>query len=121
MRFTIPFRMFFDVDRHKFDTCTYYLRGIIVRDSMVKTIVSVSKKNNSVWRMYFYDFNDSDEYVFQSKRINRLLVWFYKLQKQKLCSDICMICQKEFKFYKKRFESSPDGCSECMPEEYPEY
>ena len=86
---------------------------------MTKTIVSVSKKNNSVWRMYFYDHNDSGEYIFQSKRINSLLVWFYKLQK--LCSDICMICQKEFKFYKKRFESRVDCCAECSPEEYAEY
>ena len=68
--------------------------------------------------MYFYDFNDDNEYKFQSKRINPLLVWFYKLQKQKLCSDICMICNNEFKFYKKRFESIPDVCFECDPSEY---
>ena len=68
--------------------------------------------------MYFYDFNDDNEYKFQSKRINSLLVWFYKLQKQKLCSDICMICNNEFKFYKKRFESIPDVCFECDPSEY---
>ena len=88
---------------------------------MSKTIVSVSKKDNSVWRMYFYDFNDDNEYKFQTKKINRLLVWFYKLQKQKLFSEICMICQKDFKYYKKRFESRMDCCSECCPEEYPEY
>ena len=85
---------------------------------MSKCIVSVSKKNNSVWRMYFYDFNDDNEYKFQSKRINRLLVWFYKLQKQKLCNDICMICGKEYKFYKKRFGDTPDICYECEPDEY---
>ena len=78
----------------------------------------MSKKNNSVWRVYFYDYNDSGDYVFQTKRINFLLVWFYKLQKQKLCSDICMICNNEFKFYKKRFESIPDVCFECDPSEY---
>ena len=83
---------------------------------MTKIIVSVSKKNNSVWRMYFYDQNDDGQWIFQSKRINSLLVWFYKLQKQKLCNDICIICGNEFKFYKKRFESSADVCYEC--EEY---
>ena len=83
---------------------------------MSKTIVSVSKKNNSVWRMYFYDQNDDGQWIFQSKRINSLLVWFYKLQKQKLCNDICIICGNEFKFYKKRFEGSADVCYEC--EEY---
>ena len=85
---------------------------------MSKTIVSVSKKNNSVWRMYFYDFNDDNQRVFQTKKINRLLVWFYKLQKQKLCNDICMICQEPFKFYKSRFESRVDCCFECDPSEY---
>ena len=87
---------------------------------MSKTIVSVSKKNNSVWRMYFYELEDN-EYKFQTKRINRLLVWFYKLQKQKLCSDICIICNREFKFYKKRFENRIDVCFECEPSEYQEY
>ena len=69
---------------------------------MSKTIDSVSKKGNSVWRMYFYDINEDNEWKFYTKRINPLLVWFYKLQKQKLCNDICMICGNEFKFYKKR-------------------
>jgi len=85
---------------------------------MSKTIVSVSKKNNSVWRMYFYDQNDDGQWIFQSKRINSLLVWFYKLQKQKLCNDICMICGNEYKFYKKRFGDTPDICYECEPDEY---
>ena len=83
---------------------------------MSKTIVSVSKKNNSVWRMYFYDQNDDGQWIFQSKRINSLLVWFYKLQK--LCNDICMICGNEYKFYKKRFGDTPDICYECEPDEY---
>jgi len=85
---------------------------------MQKVIVSVSKKNNSVWRVYFYDHNDSGDYTFQTKRINFLLVWFYKLQKQKLCNEICIICDKQFKYYKKRFESRVDCCAECSPEEY---
>ena len=85
---------------------------------MSKTIVSVSKKNNSVWRMYFYDQNDDGQWKFYTKRINFLLVWFYKLQNQKLCNDICVICDKQFQFYKKRFESGIDVCYECEPDEY---
>ncbi len=88
---------------------------------MKKTIVSVSKKNNSVWRVYFYDRDDSGHWSFQTKRINPLLVWFYKLQKEKLCTDICIICDRKFQYYKKRFESKMDCCAECCPEEYPEY
>ena len=53
---------------------------------------------------------------FLHKKINRLLVWFYKLQK--LCNDICMICGNEYKFYKKRFGDTPDICYECEPDEY---
>ena len=45
---------------------------------MQKYIVSVSKKNNSVWKIYFYDEN----FQIHSQRINPLLVWFYKLQKR---------------------------------------
>ena len=88
---------------------------------MSKTIVSVSKKHNSVWRMYFYDFNDDNEYKFQTKKINRLLVWFYKLQKQKLCTDICIICNNKFQFYKRKWESRIDVCFECDPSEYTDY
>ena len=88
---------------------------------MSKTIVSVSKKDNSVWRMYFYEQDEDFQWKFRTKRINRLLVWFYKLQKQKLCNDICIICDKQFKFYKKRFESPVDVCYECEPSEYREY
>ena len=85
---------------------------------MSKTIISVSKKNNSVWRMYFYELKEDNEWNFYIKKINRLLVWFYKLQKQKLCNDICMICGNEYKFYKKRFGDTPDICYECEPDEY---
>ena len=85
---------------------------------MQKVIVSVSKKNNSVWRVYFYDLNEDGQWSFQTKRINPLLVWFYKLQKQKLCNEICIICDKQFKYHKKRFESRIDCCFECCPEDY---
>ena len=84
---------------------------------MSKTIVSVSKKNNSVWRMYFYELNEDNEWNFYTKKINRLLVWFYKLQKQKLYNNICDLCGNEFKFYKKRFEKMPNECFACNPDQ----
>ena len=71
--------------------------------------------------MYFYDYNEDGKAFFGTKRINPLLVWFYKLQKQKLYNDICVICDKEFKFYKKRFESRIDVCYNCDPSEYTDY
>ena len=45
---------------------------------MQKYVVSVSKKNKSVWKIYFYDEN----FEIHSQRINPLLVWFYKLKKR---------------------------------------
>ena len=91
---------------------------VIVRDNMTKTIVSVSKKGNSVWRMYYYDIDDYDNtWKFFSEKINPLLVWFYKLKKQKLYNNICDICSNEFKFYKKRFEKMPDQCFKCDPDQ----
>ena len=45
---------------------------------MQKYVVSVSKKNKSVWKIYFYDEN----FQIHSQRINPLLVWFYKLKKR---------------------------------------
>ena len=85
---------------------------------MSKTIVSVSKKANSVWRMYFYEPNEDNEWNFYTKRINPLLVWFYRLKKQRLFSNVCDECLNEFKFYKKRFESMPNECFECNPDQF---
>ena len=65
--------------------------------------------------MYGYDYNEDDNLVLVAKKINPLLVWFYKLQKQKLCNNICDICFKEFRFYKSRFESMPNECFDCNP------
>ena len=85
---------------------------------MTKTIVSVSKKHNSVWRMYYYDIDDTDNtWKFFSEKINPLLVWFYKLKKSKVHNNICENCLKEFRFYKKRFEKMPDFCLECDPDQ----
>ena len=92
---------------------------IIVRDNMPKTIVSVSKKHNSVWRMYYYDIDDNDDtQKFYAEKINPLLVWYYKLRKKKKCNNICDICSKEFRFWKSRFDKMPDECFECNPDEY---
>ena len=85
---------------------------------MTKTIVSVSKKNNSVWRIYYYDIDEDDTWNFYTKRINPLLVWYYKLIKSKKMSNICDDCYEEFKFYKNRFSSIPNQCVNCDDEVY---
>ena len=85
---------------------------------MPKCIVSVSKKHNSVWRMYYYDIDDNDNtWKFYTEKINPMLVWYYKLKKQKLYNNICDICDNEWRFYKKRFEKMPNECFEYNPEQ----
>ena len=84
---------------------------------MTKTIISVSKKHNSVWRIYYLDTDDNDnKRKLYTEKINPHLVWYYKLKKQKLYNNICDICGNEWKFYKKRFEKMPDQCYECNPD-----
>ena len=83
---------------------------------MSKTIVSVSKKKNSVWRVYYYDIDEDNNWNFYTKRINPLLRWYYRLKKQRLFSNTCDECLNEFKFYKTRFEKIPDRCMDCDPD-----
>ena len=82
-----------------------------------KCIIGVSKKHNSVWRVYYRDFNEDDKLCLFTKKINPLLVWYYKLKKKKTCNNICDICYKEFRFYKGRFDKMPDICFECDPDQ----
>ena len=82
----------------------------------MKTVIGVSKKNNSVWRVYFQDIDEYDNKLkLYTKKINPLLVWFYKLKKSKVHNNICENCLKEFRFYKSRFDKMPDLCFECEP------
>ena len=81
----------------------------------MKCIIGVSKKHNSVWRVYYQDYNEDEKLCLFTKRINPLLVWFYKLKKSKLHNNICDICGNEFRFYKGRFEKTPSICFECEP------
>ena len=63
---------------------------------MQKYIVSVSKKNNSVWKSYFYILNDDGSWSFQSKRINPLLIWYYRLKKYHRKKGVCPSCSRVF-------------------------
>ena len=81
-----------------------------------KCIIGVSKKHNSVWRVYYQDYNDDGNLCLFTEKINPLLVWFYKLKKKKVCNNICDICNDEFRFHKGRFDKMPSVCPECDPE-----
>jgi len=83
-----------------------------------KCIIGVSKKHNSVWRMYYYDIDDNDNtWKLYTEKINPLLVWYYKLKKQKVYNNICENCGNEWSFRKKRFEKMPSECFECNPDQ----
>ncbi len=83
----------------------------------METIIGVSKKHNSIWRVYGYEYNEDENLVLVTKKINPLLVWFYKLKKSKIHNSICENCLKEFRFYKSRFDKMPNFCFECDPEQ----
>ena len=69
--------------------------------------------------MYYYDIDDTDDkWKFYTEKINPLLVWFYKLKKQKIHNNICNACGVEFRFRKKRLERMPGQCSECDPDKF---
>jgi len=59
---------------------------------MQKYIVSVSKKNNSIWKIYFYDEN----FEIHSQRINPLLIWYYKLIRRHRNQMYCTECNRKF-------------------------
>jgi len=83
----------------------------------MKIILGVSKKHNSVWRVYGYDYNEDENLVLVTEKINPLLVWYYKLKKQKVYNNICDICGNEWSFRKKRFEKMPNECFEYNPDQ----
>ena len=59
---------------------------------MQKYIVSVSKKNNSIWKIYFYDENVQ----IHSEKINPLLIWYYKLKRYHRKHAVCPGCDRRY-------------------------
>ena len=79
---------------------------------MQKYIVSVSKKNNSVWKIYFYDEN----FQIHSERINPLLIWYYKLRKRHRKTGVCPRCSNQFLFLT-NWHDKKMNCPICLDEE----
>ena len=66
----------------------------------MKIILSVSKKHNSIWKIYYNEYDDYEEkYIFKSERINRLLVPYYKLQKFHRRLVQCNECDRIFQVF----------------------
>ena len=87
---------------------------------LVKYIISVSKRHennhagvkNGTYMIYYYDEN----MILQSKRINPLLIWYYKLKKRHRKKGVCSECYRQFVFltnwYDKKIECP--YCSESI-------
>ena len=87
---------------------------------LVKYVISVSKRHennhagvkNGTYMIYYYDEN----MILQTKRINPLLIWYYKLRKYHRKKAMCSECYREFVFltnwYDKKMECPI--CSESI-------
>ena len=87
-------------------------------------IISVSKRHknnhagvkNGTWAIYYYDEYEK----MQTKRINPLLIWYYKLRKRHRVKGVCSECGREIHFltcwYDKKME-----CPFCLDEFYDEF
>ena len=94
-------------------TSQYSLLSAKSTKEYMKYIVSVSKKHNSVYRIYYYDFDDDDNLVFMSKRISKWLVPFYKLAKCHRTKMICTDCSMPFLSITRRPNPKYDDCPYC--------
>ena len=87
---------------------------------LVKYIISVSKRHennhegvkNGTYMIYYYD----EDMILQTKRINPLLIWYYKLKKRHRKKGRCSECYRQFVFltnwYDKKIECP--YCSESI-------
>ena len=87
---------------------------------LVKYVISVSKRHennhagvkNGTYMIYYYD----EDMILQSKRINPLLIWYYKLKKRYRKKGVCSECHRQFVFlttwYDKKMECPV--CSESI-------
>ena len=82
---------------------------------MQKYVVSVSKKNNSIWKIYFYDEN----FEIHSQRINPLLILYYKLIRRHRNKGECSICGNVYLFLTNWYDNKME-CDSCL-NEYQEY
>ena len=88
-------------------------------------IISVSKRHknnhagvkNGTWSIYYYD----EEGKIQTKRINPLLIWYYKLRKRQRTKAVCSNCSKQFLILSCWYDKIKDAkCPYCLEEDFDE-
>jgi len=93
---------------------------------LVKYVVSVSKRHknnhagvkNGTWAIYYYD----EEGKMQTKRINPLLIWYYKLKKRHRKKAVCPNCNRRFLVLTNWYDKK-NYCPYCLDDfdEYDEF
>ena len=84
---------------------------------LVKYIISVSKRHennhagvkNGTYMIYYYD----EDMILQSKRINPLLIWYYKLKKYHRTKAICSECRRNFTVFTNWLHKKYPDCPYC--------
>jgi hypothetical protein len=87
---------------------------------LVKYVISVSKRheNNHAgvksgsYMIYYYD----EDMILQTKRINPLLIWYYKLRKYHRKKAMCSECHRQFVFLTNWYDQKMECpvCSESI-------
>jgi hypothetical protein len=84
---------------------------------LVKYVVSVSKRHknnhacvkNGTWSIYYYD----EDWKMQTKRINPLLIWYYKLIRRHRKKMYCLNCSTEFLVLTSWYDKKAE-CPYCL-------
>ena len=88
---------------------------------LVKYIISVSKRHennhagvkNGTYMIYYYD----EDWILQTKRINPLLIWYYKLRKYHRLKGVCPNCSRKFLILTNWHDKSAN-CPYCLEEDF---
>ena len=91
-----------------------------------KVIISVSKRHknnhagvkNGTWAIYYYD----EDGKIQTKRINPLLILYYKLKRYHRTKGMCPNCYRGFTIFSNRYDRNKNpNCPYCLEEDFDEY
>ena len=79
----------------------------------MKLVLSVSKKHGRAWRIYFYEQDQDGNLVFQSKKISKWLIPFYKMQKYQMAEGLCPECRRTFTVFTNWLHRKNPNCPYC--------
>jgi hypothetical protein len=85
-----------------------------------KYVISVSKRHknnhagvkNGTWSIYFYD----EDWKLRTKRINPLLIWYYKLIRRSRKKMYCLNCKNSVIILNNWYDRKIPNCPYCLDE-----